>query len=152
MVIRWKNGLFRLWLVLSIFWILIVYIIESNNGFKPNFRTTVVVDIELKGGTRLSLDGALPFSTLREQIIANIFIDAANLIKSGKTEEAEKQKIGASETADELVNIVNSENEKRRIKILMSLVIIFAPPVIIFILGLLVIWIVQGFYGSRAEE
>jgi len=152
MVIRWKNGLFRLWLVLSIFWSLsfigFFYFSDKedkNNGF---FQTYVSLTLPLKDGTIIELDGSLPLNILKQEIVRKIGVYSDNLLKSGATSEAELQRATAEETADAFIEIVKNANERKKQRLFVGLMATFAPPIVVFALGLLLMWIIAGFRAN----
>jgi hypothetical protein len=140
----WSKGFFRLWIVLTLVWIVAVAAGLGKDEFKGLWQPSSSIEVEYKGGIKDTLDSSRRPEDLRRQIVGGVSKGAILLQKSDPA-EARKQIDGANGSADELLKILSDENEKRADRLHRALTILLTPPAALLIVGIAIAWVASGF-------
>lgn len=140
----WSKGFLRLWIVLSVAWTVLIFLVKGKDEFKGLWQPNVQLQVEYKGVVNEVLDSSRKPEVLRRQIIDGVNRGAVILQRTDPA-EAKKQTDGANQTADELLKVMAEENEKRAERTQAAVMLLLAPPIILLIIGVAIAWIASGF-------
>ncbi|MET3302626.1 hypothetical protein [Bradyrhizobium diazoefficiens] len=143
----WSKGFLRLWVVLSVAWMALVFSIKGKDEFKGLWQPDVQLHVEYKGVVSEVLDSSRRPEELRRQIIDGVNRGALLLQRTDPT-DAKKQIDGANQTADELLKVMAEENEKRAERTQAAVILLLTPPIVLLIIGVAIAWIASGFRKS----
>jgi hypothetical protein len=142
--VTWSKGFFRLWIVLTLIWIVAIAASLGKDEFKGFWQPNCSIEVEYKGGIKETLDSSHRPEDLRRQIIEGVSKGAILLQKTDPA-EAKKQIDGASGTADDLMKVMTDENQKRADRLYRGLILTIVPPLGLLIAGLAIAWVASGF-------
>jgi hypothetical protein len=150
-IMRWGRGFFRLWVAVTIIWMAGVAAILGTEHFKGLWSPDVKFEVTYKGGFTDTLDGSRTPEHLKQQIIEDVKMDAALLVKQGNSAEAKKQIEDAATNADQLLKALADEKAQRSDRWPRALAVMLAPPFGLLVLGLTIAWIARGFRKAVAS-
>jgi hypothetical protein len=140
----WSKGFFRLWLLLTLLWMCVAFVLLGKDEFKGLWKPKSAIEVEYNGGLKDVLDSSLRPEDLRRQIVEGVS-KAAVLLQKTDAADAKKQVEGVDGTADELLKVLDDENEKRADRLYKGSAILLAPPAALLISGIAIAWVASGF-------
>ncbi len=87
---NWRRGFWRLWLVLSASYVVLLVWAEGLDAFTPLLRPLPIYEIEFAGGTRRSFDMSKPHAELLQDAALAWKADASALKALGKSTAADE--------------------------------------------------------------
>lgn len=155
---RWKRGLFRLWIVVAVLWVIGAVWIGWNGVFNPYISGRVVVldpatetfeitDASVYSGTHYPRSG-------NDHMIIEI-IDTDYAFEFPEGSDITFQKIVETKWLNDVVTSVGEDrkdrrNQKRLSAIRTVLLVSLLPPAIVLAIGAAFAWAFSGF--SRKDE
>jgi hypothetical protein len=147
----WSRGFLRLWLALSVCYILIVVSVLGLDKFRPLVRPSATYEIEFSGGTVRSFDTSNSRAELLQEASSAYKADAAVFSSKGKPVDADEIVNNVKKHSEALVMDLRARNDIRKSDAYTALAAAIVPPLCLLGIGVVIGWVAVGFRRSSAQ-
>jgi hypothetical protein len=151
--LNWKKGLLRIWLVISVAWVVLCAVIaRPDQGLATLLGGEL--GVHLPDGTELVFPLAIERDVL-EKAVVTLLIDQPSLLASTPKDllapdpEAEARQRLAGETAREFFDSRRDHGRKARRHLLGFGLTAIGFPAVLLMMGYVIAWIINGFDSRK---